>query len=96
MTELSQAHADRDEIDRVETLVRNALLQMLSEARTLTLKMDGTLRDKLMDGLASNFHPDAGVIQDCITAAFYDVKNLADEVVEERRLEAKYPMRAAE
>ena len=93
--ELSEARSDRDLLDTIEEAVRGHLLAALSEARTLSLKMDGTMREKLMDGLTKNFHPDQNA-SDLLSDAFYALKIEADELIETRIAEIKYPLKAAE
>lgn len=81
-TRLCAAELDRDAIDMVEEIIRNALLMALSEARAVKFG-EARIRDKLMDGLSSQFHPDNQIDQ--FTDAFTDARSLADAEVESRQ-----------
>ena len=82
--ERNEARADRSTIDAIEEAMRAHLLAALSEARTLSLKMDAGLREKLMADLTENFHPDQKA-RDAFTDGFYDARLMADERVEDVR-----------
>jgi len=78
---LGYAMDDAAMVEKIENIFRDALLMALSEARLVSVGMDTTLREKLMDGLSQNFNPDAAA-SDLFSDAFGDVKRMAnDEVV---------------
>lgn len=81
--ELNSAIADQAMVDKIETTVRSYLLMALSEARSMTTGMDPALRDKLMDDIAAQFHPDADAMRDCFADGFADAKTMADRAVED-------------
>ena len=93
-TNITEAQYDRDRIDDVETLFRNALLGALSGARAMTVNMEPVIREKLMDGLTAHFHPD-GTASDLFSDALGDAKTLADEEIEVRQDEAARATRHA-
>lgn len=84
----------RDDIATIKAIRENFrahLLQAISEARASSIGMEPSTRDKLLDGISQNFHPDAGPIADAFGDAFFDAEAMA-----ERRLEDAYNTLAAE
>jgi len=74
--------ADAATVDGIEQVFRDHLLMALSEARTMSSRMDANLREKLIDSLSKQFHPD-GFAGDLFTEAFHDIKQGLDDQLEE-------------
>lgn len=81
--DLTDARADRSQIDAIRENFRTHLLTALSEARGSSVGMYGKTRDALMDGLQAQFHPDSPYMRDIFTEALTDAENVADERVDE-------------
>lgn len=93
------AEIHKARIESVREIFRDHLLAALSEARASTLDMDPTLRERLMDELTSEFHPDAKM-RDSFSDAFGAIiEPLNDEIemlTDELAMEARRIRYAAE
>ncbi len=88
---LNAAYADEATLKRIEQTFRDHLLMAISESRMLAAPMDASLREKVIDNVSKQFHPD-GFASDLFTECFFSLKaDLASEI-DERAME----IRAAE
>jgi hypothetical protein len=72
---------DSAAVEAIEAIFRDHLLAALSEARSMSLSMDGNVREKLMDDLSKHFHPD-GTARDLFSDAFGDARRMVADRVE--------------
>ena len=80
---LSSALSDQQLIEKIDRIVRNRLLGILSEVRELSLKLDTMgLREQLLDDVTKAFHPDQDA-GDMLVNGFWEAKRRADERVDE-------------
>ncbi len=91
LSALNSLTSDEATVAKIDQLFRDHLLMALSEARTLSAKMDPALREKLLDGLSRHFHPD-GTASDLFGDAFTDIRMKLSNDIEDAASE----MRAAE
>lgn len=74
---------DLDTIDRIKEMARERLLAILSEARTMTVGIDDRAREKLMDDLTANFHPDQAA-SDLFSEGFSGARDVLREDIYDR------------
>lgn len=72
---------DSAAVEAIAEVFRDHLLAALSEARAMSVGIDGNIRETLMDGLAKNFHPD-GYARDLISEGFKDARRMVADRVE--------------
>lgn len=93
------AEIHKARIESVREIFRDHLLAALSEARASTLDMDSTLRERLMDSVTKEFHPD-GNMKDLFSDAFHGFVEALDEEIEmltdELAMEVRRVRQAAE
>ncbi len=72
---------DSAAVEAIAEVFRDHLLAALSEARSMSVGMDGNVREKLMDELTKHLHPD-GVVGELIADAFKDTRSMVADRVE--------------
>ncbi len=75
------AYAAQVDLAKINKMVRSELLAVLSQARALSLALPAECREKLMDSLTKEFHPD-GHAADLIADAFYEAESWCDAELE--------------